>query len=313
MDSINALGRILVFMLIFTVAVSCGKSDGSGNAGSEGPQPIGGDSLGNNFDAPLAGSSWSEVIRDGRGVLTAIYVPAAGFAYINDAGQLTGVVIDILYDFVEFAREQHGVEITLDFVEDTNWRRFYRRVVDAGDGVIGMGNVTITEPRRSELHFSPPYMTNIAALITHSDVPELAELPQLGHAFAHLEALAFEGTLHQTRLRELIERYHPDAGIAFATTNDEIIDRVSAGSGYFAYIDIYNYHRATEEGRAVRRHPAGDESAEEFGYIMPLQTTWGEVLGEFFAAEGGLLTRERYREIMSRHLGESLASILIDG
>ena len=263
-------------------------------------------------DVPLSGSSWSEAESDANGVLTAIYVPASGFAYTDSNGNLAGVVIDILDEFRQFVYEEYSVNVEIQYVEDENWSRFYDRVVNADDGVIGMGNVTITEARRSELMFSPPYMTNIAALITHRGAPELTSVDEISSTFSGRAALAFEGTLHESRLIALLSKYYPDAGIETANSNDEIVNRVAASDRYFAYIDIYNYWRATQGGLPLQRHEAADLSSEEFGYIMPLDTSWGEIIEEFFAADGGFLQSDRYREIMETHLGEYLAGLLIE-
>jgi putative glutamine transport system substrate-binding protein len=242
----------------------------------------------------------------------ALYVPAEGFSYYNDAGNLTGVTIDILNEFSHFLNRQYQIQLQINFVEETNWSRFYKMVVDGDDGLIGMGNVTITDERRSELTFTPYYMTNIASLITHSDAPELVSLDQLDDTFTDLIALAFEGTLHEERLKNLIENKAPGIPLQYARSNGEIIDMISQTNTYFAYIDIYNYWRAVEQGLPLRRHDVADESAERFGYIMPLKTSWYPIIKEFFEADGGFLQSDRYREIMREHLGDELADQLVE-
>lgn len=262
----------------------------------------------------LSGDSadtWAHMLEHRHGTLLAIYVPAEGFAWRDENGHVRGVTPDILREFAVFLSDAYEMELNINFVSETDWLRFYRRVIEAGDGVIGMGNVTITEARRAELQFSPPYLTNIATLITHRDAPELASISEISSAFAGRSALAFRGTLHQQRLQNLINEHFDEAGMEFATTNDEIIGRVSASDKYFAYIDIYNYHRAAMRGAALKRHPFADESAELFGYIMPLESTWGGVIEEFFARDGGFVNSDRYREILETWLGEDLAGILI--
>ncbi|MCC5925640.1 MAG: transporter substrate-binding domain-containing protein [Bacteroidetes bacterium] len=276
---------------------------------------------------PYTGDSWTDVQQRGHGTLTAVYVPAEGFAYFPNSltyddttipqtemqeNLLTGVTVELLRDFAVFVRQEYGVDLTLNFVEETNWRTFYADVAASKDGVIGMGNVTITEARRSELAFSLPYMTNIASLITHENAPLLEDLSQMGAVWSGRTALAFEATLHEERLRALTDAYYADAAIELVRSNDEIIDRLSEGDRYFAYIDLYNYWRAAERGAPLKRHPAGDESAEEFGYIMPLGTTWQPVLDAWFNADGGLTSTPRYRAIMEEHLGSVLAGILLD-
>ena len=260
----------------------------------------------------LSGDSWPEVLEQRYGTLYALYVPAEGFAYLDSAGRLTGVTVELVRHFADFVNERYGVDLEVDFVEETDWRAFYRQVVEGGDGLIGFGNVTITEERRKELVFSPPYMTNIASLITHRDAARLERLEDLGRTFVGLTALAFEGTLHEERLRRLIHEFGDGLEIRMAHTNDEILELTASGNNYFAYIDLYNYQRAADRGMPLQRHVAGDDPAEQFGYIMPLETSWADVVEEYFWFDGGLITTPLYREVMETHLGKELADVLLD-
>ena len=108
------------------------------------------------------GDSWPEVLEKGYGTLKAHYVPAEGFAYLNEQGKLTGVTVELIRDFTAFVNEKYDITLDVKFEKEEDWSVFYRRVVEGGDGLIGFGNVTITEERKDELTFSPPYMNNIA-------------------------------------------------------------------------------------------------------------------------------------------------------
>ena len=272
----------------------------------------------------LQGDSWPDVKERGSGTLIAVYVPAEGFAWHSGIDshsrdnapahkeKLTGVTVDLLREFTRYLSETYDIELDLSFERQKHWPTFYKDMVDAGDGVIGMGNVTITEERCRELVFSPPYMTNIASLITHHNAPELIEPEHLKTTLGGRTALAFEGTLHEQRLRKLTGQYYPEASFRMAGSNDEILGLVSASDQYFAYIDLYNYWRAVERGLPLRRHESADQASEQFGYIMPLNTSWEPVLREFFEHADGLTASERYHSILSDHLGENLARILLD-
>lgn len=259
------------------------------------------------------GDPWTQVLEKRHGTLKAIYVPAEGFAYLNESGMLTGVTVELIRDMATFINEEYNVDIEVVFEKEEDWSVFYRRIVNGGDGLIGFGNVTITEERKSELVFSPPYMNNIATLITHQDVPELKSFDEISSTFQGMGALAFEGTLHEKRLTALVNKYFPAASVFFATSNDEIVERISANDDYFAYIDVYNYVRAVNRGAPIKRHPVGDDAAEQFGYVMPLGTTWDKVVAEYFGHNGGLIHSERYRHIMETHLGKDLAGMLMNG
>lgn len=262
-------------------------------------------------DAEIKSSSWSDVRSQGEGVITLVYVPSEGFSYEDEEGLLTGVTIELVRDFVEYVNQEHDVDVTIHYKEIESFSDFYNYVVESDSGVFGVANVTITEERKEELQFSPPYMTNIATLITHSDVEEISGLENLSELFIGLDALAFEGTLHEVRLRRIIDELLPEAGIEFAHSNNEIIERVSEENRYFAYVDIYNYWRAIERGEPLRRHSAGDEASEQFGVISPTGSDWGDVMNQFFEKKGGYTESERYRSLMREHLGKELAALLI--
>ncbi|TVQ03670.1 MAG: amino acid ABC transporter substrate-binding protein [Balneolaceae bacterium] len=258
-------------------------------------------------------SNWLEVQQRGYGTVTLAFVSSDGFSYTDNDGNLTGVTIELVRDFIRYVNKAYDVNIEINYYPVDNFSGFYNYVKEAESGVFGVANVTITEERRNELQFSPPYMTNIATLITHSDIPEIRSFDEIPVTFTDLKALAFEGTLHQDRLENIRTEYLPDADIVFAQSNNEIIERASAQNRYFAYVDIYNYWRAAEHGAPLRRHAAGDESSEEFGIIMPLDSDWVEVIEEFFEYNGGYVQTSRYRELMEKHLGKELADLLLKG
>ncbi len=258
------------------------------------------------------GDAWNDIREQGSGTLIVHYVPSEGFSYEDETGELTGVTIDIIREFIQWVEIENRVEIAASFVPEESFSRFYRNVAEAKEGVIGMANVTITEERREELDFSPPYMQNIAVLITHESVDELESFDRLNEQFAGMQALAFEGTLHQERLEQIRNRYHPDLDILMEHSNDEILNTVASDPSLFAYIDIYNYWRAAERGEPVQRHPVGDDAAEEFGYILPPGSDWTPLIREFFEMNNGFTSTDTYREIMNRHLGSELANLLLD-
>jgi ABC-type amino acid transport substrate-binding protein len=257
------------------------------------------------------GDSWQQVRAAGSGEITVLYVPAPGWAYRDAEGRLTGVTVELMRLFATHVEREHGTPLRVRFVEEPQWRTFYARVRDGSGGVFGIGNVTITPARRQEIRFSPPYLANVATLITHRDVPELRRLPDLPIAFRGLVALAFQGTLHEERLRELQREHFPGMHIVHAASNPEILERVAAG-GFFAYVDAYNLHAARAAGAPLRAHPVADDADEAFGVIMPLDSDWEPVIGSFFTARGGLHARTEYHALLATHLGEELARTLVD-
>jgi len=253
---------------------------------------------------------WMTVVSNGKGKITLYFVPGDGFNYYDENNILTGVTPEIFKDFVKWIQDEYGYEITVHFKEILSWRDFYTTVRNSESGTFGMGNVTITEARMKEIDFSPPYMTNIAVLITNEETDELSEIKNIAGEFTHLHALAFEGTLHEERIKRIRDRYYPGLHIDYAYSNNEIIEIVASDNRYFAYVDVYNYWRAREAGMPLHRHTTGDEPSEQFGYILPNNSDWTPVITQFFNEGDGYLNSERYREIMTEHLGRGLADLL---
>ena len=262
---------------------------------------------------PVEGVPFAEAQEAGQAELTFFFVPSSGFAYRDDAGELTGVTVELLRGFARYVAETHDLEVEVTWEEEEEWADFYGYVRESNGAAFGIGNVTITEERREELDFSPPYLSNIAVLATHEDVGELEDLDEAAEAFEDLTALLYPGTLHEDRLLELTDRHHPEAAFDTVRSNEELVSALSDGPTTFGYIDIYNYGRAREEGAPLRRHTVGDDSDEEFGIILPDGSDWTPVMEEYFRARDGVMGTEEYRALLEEHLGGELASLLSKG
>lgn len=256
------------------------------------------------------GTSFNEAKSQGRATLSVIYVPAPGFAYKNDDAQLTGVTVEIMRDFKSWFERYHGVAVELNFIADEDWSNMFQRVSAAEGGVFGLGNVTITEERREALRFSPPYLYNVAVLITPDDVEEIITEDEFAERVQHLDPLAFSGTLHEVRIRRLRDAHQPQRDVARVNSNQAIIDGVV--NGHYSYVDAYNYYRAKEQGTSIKHHSAFNLEGEQFGIIMPHSNDWDTLLTAFFAAESGYLNSPRYADHLRNHLGEGVADILLD-
>lgn len=259
----------------------------------------------------LSGSTWDAALEQGRAELVFAYVPAAGFAHVDETGTLTGLTVELLRDFAAWVAREHRIDVHVSWYEQPSWSTFYGQVRDAGEGVLGVGNVTITAEREEELDFSPPYMKNVAALVTHESVPELPAMARIGDDFAQLTGLAFPGTLHEARLAAIRDAHFPGMATRPVQSNDELVALLAADEGYFGYVDIYNFWRARHEGTPLRRHASGDDASEAFGVILPEGSDWTPVIAAFLDAGEGYTQGPRFHAHMQRHLGAELARLLL--
>lgn len=257
-----------------------------------------------------SGTTFVDAQQQRLATLPVIYVPAPGFAYHDQAGELTGVAVEIMRDFKQWFERYHGVAMEFDFVAEEDWSNMYARVSNADGGVFGLGNVTITDERLRELQFSPTYLHNVAVLITPDYVDPISSRAKFASAVQNLKPLAFAGTLHEERIRDLRDTYQANLNIVQVTSNQAVIDGVA--NGHYSYVDAYNYYRALEQSTAITHHPEFNLDGEQFGIIMPHSNDWNTLMTAFFAAEGGYLGTQRYAQLLRTHLGEGVAEILLE-
>jgi hypothetical protein len=257
-----------------------------------------------------SGDRLGDALSRGSAQVRVLYVPADGWSYRTESGSLTGVTVELLRDFFEWAEATQGIQIEVVWDAEDDWARFYRRVRNASGGVFGIGNVTITDVRRTELDFSAPYLSNVAVLVTHAQVPELTSMADAVLAFASFTAHPYRGTLHEERINRLRERRIPGLRVIPLDSNDEILSRITEDTRSLAWIDAPAFFRALEQGLPVRRHPVGDDASESFGVILPQGSDWTPLLTAFLEEGPGYPNLPRFTSLLEAHLGPGLAALL---
>jgi len=257
------------------------------------------------FSQGFSGDSWAQAKAKGEGELMLAYVESPGMVYKDNSGKLTGICVDIMTDFVKWVNDNKKVKLNTKFVGDgESFKVMYDNVKNSKNGVIGLGNVTITEERKKELKFGPPFFTNLTFLLTQKDVPNLAKLEDIKTAFAGLTSYTAKGTLSEKKTADLKQKYFPDMKIVYTASSQETYEKVSADPKGFAYLELAYYLESVQQRKPLKRHAVGDKASDKFGFIMPMSSDWQPVLDEFFKADGGYTNSAGYKKILSKHLGE---------
>lgn len=258
----------------------------------------------------LSGSSWAEALENGSGTLTIAYYAEDAFAYEDQNGEHTGMELEILKQFTNWLKNGKGVELTVNYQPYDSFSAFLNAVRDGENGVIGAGNVTINEERDEFLEFSPPYLNNMAVLVTNEDVPTLTSLSEMNSEFRGMKAAVFEGTTHEGTLQNIKENYMPSLKINTVKSDQEALQAAANSTETLTYVDLFMYWMATRNDLPVKRHPVGDRSTEQFGFIMPEGSDWVEPMNEFFNIGVGYRSSSAYRNILMRYLGTEVTQML---
>ena len=263
------------------------------------------------INAQLKGDAYQNAKAKGTATLVYTYVNSAGFSYQGKNGEVEGICVDIMKAFAKYIESKENIKVTLQYKklpDHDNFPNYLKEIKNGQGGVFGLGNITITDERKKIYNFSPPYISNITILISHSSVPSLTNIEDISTTFKGMTAYAESGTTNELQIKGIKENYFPDLKIQYVNSSVELVDKIVEDRKSFTNIDFTYYLAMLKQRRPVKRHQVGDQWAEEFGIIMPKSNDWGPLMEEFF--DSGFIGGMEYRKIISRHLGENALKML---
>lgn len=263
------------------------------------------------FAQQVSGDTFAQASAKGNGVVAVTYVEAPGFIYKDATGRLNGICIDIMQEFVEYVEANHDIKLNMRFVgSGASFKAMYDGVKMGKGGVFGLGNVTITDARKREITFSPPFIKNFAILISQSSVPTLTDMSKINTTFAGMKAYTARGTLNERRIMDIKNQYYPNLEIGYASSSPETLQKILDDPKSFSYLDVGFYLAALKDKQPVKRHEIGDQGSEEFGFLMPKNSDWAPIMEAFFMQDGGYTNSASYKKILVNHLGLNAVKLL---
>lgn len=258
-----------------------------------------------------SGDSWASVKENGTGTLTVTYVETPAFVYRDAKNELQGICKDILNSFVSYVQNNYKVKLNLNYVgKGDNFRDFYNSVQKSSGGVIGLGNVTIKEERKTEVQFTPAYIKSIALLITNNEAPDVKSPSEFATKLAGYKAFVPKGTTHEDRMLELKKKYMPNLEIEYVSSSYEALERLVNEKNAICFQDIALYWDYKVKGAPVKFLEYETGKGEELGMIMPLNSDWKPLFDEFFSVGTGFKSSNIYRTSLIKHLGTEVVQML---
>ncbi len=255
----------------------------------------------------FVGDTWETALRSGKARIVVTYAEVPKYSEIVD-GDPIGICFEIMDHFVEYVETRYGINISIEYksiTDPTNFQAFLNSVRGSTGGVFGLGDVSITEDRKNQFEFSPPYLSNIAILVTSKSVLNLSDLSLISTEFKGMKAAVQKGSSHDKRVKKLQQLYG-GFDIEYVDNSAEKLEKTTSSTTYFTYIDFPNYVNAVLDGIDIKRHAKGDDSGGKFGLIMPKGSDWSPIMNAFFRSDGGYTLSEKYRESLRRNLGEKI-------
>jgi ABC-type amino acid transport substrate-binding protein len=266
-------------------------------------------SAGPNVFGQLSGDTFAAAKQSKVANVTYVYSEAPGFASMS-GGSVQGVCVDIMSDFKDFLKTKYGITLnaTMNKADADDFTGYLETVKKSSGGVFGLSNTTITDARKQMYSFSPPYITNIAMILTSSKVPTLGDLTKISETFAGMKAVTVKNSTNEQALAEIKKKYFPSMQMEYVASFSKVNDRILNDPNVFASLDFTYYLEGIKNKAPLKRHPAGDQAAEQFGIIMPKGSDWVTPFNEFLTES--YRTSSEYRKIIADHLGPNALKLL---
>ena len=261
-----------------------------------------------NVNAQLTGDTFAEAKAKGAANVVFSYVETPGFA-AKEGAKVTGFCVDLMNEFSIWLQKEEGIELkfVLEERDSKDFTRFMNGMKLASGGVFGLGTFSITQERKQHYTFSPPFITNVAVLMTHKNVPNLQSLETMSTGFKGMTMVTVKGSQNEKHLLRIKAKHFPQVPIKYVDSFSDVLNELATNEKAFTELDFTFYLTALKDKMPLKRHPAGDEASEDIGIIMPKNSDWSPVMARFFSEFKGGTT---YRKLISDHLGPHALKLL---
>lgn len=253
------------------------------------------------------GDSWSTVKSKGTGTLACYWNEAYGIAQRNDKGELEGVAVDILGEFVKFVQTKYKVTVKVEYTEEKSFQAFLKKVSQTPN-TLGVSSVSITEERKKTFRFSPVFLSNPNVLISSRAAKPLDRLEDFPTTYAGYKMKVVEGSLHAAYAKKVKEMYYPDMVIEYASSSRAIFDEMKTNAQLLTIVDFGEYLGAFRNKKQLMRQNVNLGFTDKMAYVMHKDSDWSTVWNEFLTDDFRKSTE--YKKIIAKNLGSTYLSVL---
>ncbi len=247
--------------------------------------------------------SWSKAVSTGSATLNVQYLKNYPYSYRNENGDLTGVEIDILREFSDWAMLNKNVKIKLNFVSNKDFYVLYDDIKMRTEGIVGASAVTINPERISEVSFSSPYLQSKSLLISHGNVPTTIGISDIKTNYNDKTAIVVIKSVQEKLVKQLQSSFAPDLKIEYVGSPEEVISKIAQDPSYIGFVEIVSYWGFLEKNKkAYLKIQPYLQKDEYFGFIFPKKSDWNIAFDEFLESGFGFNLSKKYDDILSRHM-----------
>lgn len=251
------------------------------------------------------GMPWKDVVDNGKGTLKVYWFP--NNVQIPDSKDvLDGIEQDLIYAFANFIEKEYQVDIQVDLIVTGTFDDVMATIKNGEGGMIGASSISITKEREKFLRFAPPYLSDIAVLVSSAKMPLAHTEEEFRQIFDQATAVTIENTTLINALRDLKQKEGLNFDFELMQNSGDILGRIGELENGFGYIDLPNFMDLTAKDLGIQRQFFYPIKLTGLSLAYPIRSDWNVPINKYFTSEQFIQDKTR---IITKYLGEDVEAI----
>ncbi|TDH28590.1 transporter substrate-binding domain-containing protein [Segetibacter sp. 3557_3] len=254
--------------------------------------------------------SWKETKAKKRGVISVLWYDIEPFIYRTRSGEIIGVEYELMEGFKPFLKKHYGVDLEVNWVDAKSFKNIYPFISRSHyKGLFGLSFYSITDERKREVKFSPPYMPDLNIVVSNNSLPVYKSEHDFVGDLKRMKGYTMEHTTMEKDLLRLKQDYYPELPVYNQVDDYEVLKQIATVQNAFGYVPVSIYVIALQRGIKVKRQQVLATRREGFAAIYSKESDWSEPVNSYFnSVECKLLVNR----LIKKYLGEEVANIVLN-
>lgn len=251
----------------------------------------------------MAQMKWQDAVYLKKATLNVLYFENKPFSY-HEGENLKGLEVDLLEAFVQWAKKNKGIDISLNYKSYDDSKGVYYRIKVAVDNTVALGSYTIDKEKENEVDFSPPYLKHVSVLVTNGHVPLAQSTAELSISLSRLYVATVKGTVGESRLKDFRFKNELYRGeVSFQDEPSDVLNIIANNERYYGFSDLISISQFLKQKyQYIKMQPITEDDNQYYGFALPNKSTWTNAFNEFLESGFGFAATKTYREILNKNL-----------
>ena len=253
--------------------------------------------------------SWQQVQKDKKGTITCLWYDIEPFIY-RSGNKIIGVEYELMEGFKKYLKTNYDFELQINWVDAGAFENIYPFIAGSDKkGLFGLSFYSITEERKREIKFSPPYMPDLNIICSNYNLPTYESDTAFISDINKLKGYTMKMTTMSDDLTKLRDNFYPALSISDEADDYEVLRKISISPNSFGYVPLSIYVVALQRGIKIKRQRVLATRREGFAAIYTKASDWDKPVNEYFVSPQCKALTDG---LVKRYLGKEVSDIILD-